>query len=127
VANPSTLSIGTRVVFTPGFVPSGAPLNPAQQSPGPNTSLPPSGGATPALVFGLGCEIAGMITNQNALLPGLCQSVVGSAPDFLGSSALIHDLAGRPWLVTMGVNSATWASAGSPATQRRWNFVDLTA
>jgi hypothetical protein len=125
LANPATLSIGTRITFTPGFPPGGAPLNPAPQPLG--TQLPPTGNPTPALTFGLVCEIAGMVTGQGALLPGLCQSVGGSAPDFLGSTALIHDQTGRPFLVVMGVNATTWASGGSPAGQRRWQFVDLAS
>jgi hypothetical protein len=123
VANPATLSVGTRITFTPGFVPSGAPLNPAQSL---GTTLPPVGGPTPALVFGVGCEIAGMVTNQTTPLPGLCQTVSGTAPDFIGSTAVVHDLAGKPWLVTMGLNQASWVTAGSPAAQRRWNYIDLT-
>jgi hypothetical protein len=125
MANPSTLSVGTRITFTPGFIATGAPLNPVQQPLG--TQLPPTGNPTPALVFGLGCEIPGMVTNQNTLLPGLCQSVAGTAPDFIGSTALVHDQSGKPWLVVMGLFQTSWVSAGSPPTQRRWNFVDLAA
>jgi hypothetical protein len=125
LAAPSTLSVGTRIVFTPGFIASGAPLNPAPQPLG--TQLPPTGNPTPALVFGVGCEIPGMVTNPNTPLPGLVQTVAGSAPDFVGSTATVHDLAGKPWRVALGVNATTWASAGSPPGQRRWNYVDLTA
>jgi hypothetical protein len=125
MANPSTLSIGTRITFTAGFVSGGPPLNPVQGVVGP-VSVPASGGQTPALVFGLVPEIAGMVTNQNTPLPGLCQSVVGAAPDFIGSTAVVHDLAGKPWLVTLGLNQTSWVSAGSPAAQRRWNYIDLT-
>lgn len=124
MANPSTLSIGSRIVFTPGFVATGAPLNPPQQPLG--TQLPPTGNPTPALIFGSGPEIPGMVVNQGTLLPGLVQTVAGSAPDFIGSSALVHDLTGRPFLVVMGVNATTWASAGSPAGQRRWQYIDLS-
>jgi hypothetical protein len=91
------------------------------------TQLPSIGNPTPALVFGLGCEIPGMVTNPSSLLPGLVQIVSGTAPDFLGSTATVHDLAGRPYLVALGVNATTWASGGSPASQRRWQFVDLAA
>jgi hypothetical protein len=125
MANPATLSVGSRVVFTPGFIPTGAPLNPVQQPLG--TQLPPIGNPTPALVFGLGCEIPGMTTNQNTPLVGLVQTVVGTAPDFAGSSAIIFDLAGTAWHVALGLNATTWASGGSPASQRRWQFVDLSA
>jgi hypothetical protein len=127
LAAPSTLSIGTRVVFPPGFVPAPPPLNPAQQSPGPNTTLPPVGGTTPAVTFGLGVEFPGMVVNPNTPLVGLCSAVAGSAPDFIGSTALVHDQTGKPFLVVMGVNATTWASAGSPPGQRRWQYVDLTA
>jgi hypothetical protein len=123
VANPTTLAIGSRVTVTLGFVPGGAPINPPTQT----GQLPPTGNPTPALVFGLVPEITGMVVNQGQALPGLCQSVVGSAPDFIGSTALVHDQAGKPFLVVMGVNATTWASAGSPAVQRRWQYVDLTA
>jgi hypothetical protein len=68
-----------------------------------------------------------MTVNQNTPLPGLCQSVVGAAPDFVGSSAVVYDLAGRAWIVALGLNQASWVSAGSPAGQRRWAFVDLTS
>jgi hypothetical protein len=112
-------------VFTPGFVATGSPLNPPPQVP--LTVPPPGAGPTPALVFGLGCEIPGMVVNQNTLLPGLCQTVAGAAPDFAGSTALVHDLAGRPWLVVMGLFQTSWVSAGSLAAQRRWNYVDLAA
>jgi hypothetical protein len=127
LANPATLSVGTRVTVTFGFVSTPPPLNPVQQSPGPNTTLPPTGGATPLPTFGVGCEIPGMTVNQGQALPGLVQVVAGSAPDFTGSVALVHDQSGKPFLVVMGVNAATWASAGSPAGQRRWSYVDLTA
>jgi hypothetical protein len=123
VANPSTLSVGSRVVWSPGFVSGGPPLNPAPVPLG--TVLPPVGGTTPAVVFGLVCEIAGMTANQGSPLPGLCQTVAGSAPDFVGSTALIHDQAGKPFLVAMGVNATTWASGGSVVGQRRWQYVDL--
>jgi hypothetical protein len=125
LANPATLSIGTRITFTPGFIPSGPPLNPVQQPIG--TQLPPTGNPTPALVFGLGCEIAGMVASQTTALPGLVQSVVGSAPDFTGSTALVHDQTGKPFLVVMGLNQASWVSAGSPVGQRRWQYIDLTS
>jgi hypothetical protein len=126
LANPATLSVGTRITFTPGFVSSGPPLNPVQQPIG--TQLPyPGNNPTPALVFGVACEITGMVTGQGALLPGLCQSVVGSAPDFIGSTALIHDQTGKPFLVVMGQNATTWASGGSLVGQRRWQFIDLAS
>jgi hypothetical protein len=124
VANPSTLSVGTRITFTPGFVPGGPPNNPA--SGGAAAVMPSIGGVTPPVTFGLVPEIAGMVTNQNTPLVGLCQRVVGAAPDFLGSSAIIFDLAGTPFLVSMGPNQASWVTAGSPVGQRRWNYIDLT-
>ena len=125
MANPATLSIGSRITFSPGFIPGGAPLNPAPQPLG--TQLPPTGNPTPALTFGLVCEIAGMVTGQGALLPGLCQTVVGTAPDFIGSTALVHDQTGKPFLVVMGLNQASWVTAGSPVGQRRWSYLDLSA
>ena len=123
MAAPSTLSVGSRVTVTLGFVPTGNPLNPVSQVP---LTVPPSGGTTPAPTFGVGCEVPGLVTSQGTPLPGMCQVVNGSAPDFAGSSAVIHDLAGKPWLITMGLFQTSWVSAGSLATQRRWNFVDLT-
>jgi hypothetical protein len=125
MANPTTLSVGTRITFTPGFVLGGPPLNPVLSS-GPQL-VPFIGGPTPAVAFGLVPEIAGMAANQNTPLPGLCQSLVGAAPDFAGSSAVVFDLAGKPWVVTLGLNQTSWASAGSPVGQRRWNYIDLTS
>jgi hypothetical protein len=124
MANPSALSVGTRITFTPGFVPGGPPLNPVLGG-GPQP-VPPIGGQTPAPVFGLVPEIVGMVTNQPTPLPGLGQTVSGTAPDFAGSTGLVHDLAGKPWLVTLGLNQASWVTAGSPVAQRRWNYIDLT-
>jgi hypothetical protein len=122
MANPATLSIGTRIVFTPGFIASAPPLNPAYSA-----SVPSIGNPTPAVAFGLACEIVGMTTNPGQALPGLCQTVSGSAPDFTGSVALVHDLAGQPFRVVMGLNQASWVTAGSPMGQRRWQYCDLTA
>jgi hypothetical protein len=122
MAAPATLSIGTRITFPPGFLAGGAPFNPVYSA-----SVPSIGGTTPAPVFGLACEIAGMVTNPGQALPGLCQTVSGSAPDFAGSVALVHDLAGQPFRVVMGLNQASWVTAGSPIGQRRWNYCNLTA
>jgi hypothetical protein len=60
-------------------------------------------------------------------LPGLVSQVYGSAPDFVGSMATVIDGAGKSWVVSLGVNTATWVSNGSPAIQAHWSFVDLTA
>jgi hypothetical protein len=124
MAAPATLNIGTRVTVTMAYLAGGSPLNPVLGA-GPQ-SVPFIGGATPPVQFGLACEIPGMITNQGQALPGLCQTVSGSAPDFAGSSAIIFDLAGAAWHVTLGVFQTTWVSGGSLTGQRHWNYVDLT-
>jgi len=59
--------------------------------------------------------------------PGLCQSPAGAAPDFIGSTAIVHDARGAPFLVQLGVNATTWASQGSPSSVAHWSFVDLSA
>ena len=124
MANPATLSVGTRITVTMGYGASGAPLNPP--SGGAAAVMPSIGGVTPPVQFGLGPELP-MATNQNTPLPGLVQAVAGGAPDFVGSVATIFDLSGKPWAVTMGVFQTTWVSAGSNTAQRHWNYVDLGA
>jgi hypothetical protein len=129
LANPATLSIGTRITWVCGFVPFGPPLLPLNSS-GPTAAGPyiaGYAGSPPPPQFALAPQVAGMVTTQGAALPGLCQTVNGSAPDFTGSTAVVHDQAGKTFIVVMGQNTATWTSGGSLPGVAHWQFTDLSA
>jgi hypothetical protein len=57
----------------------------------------------------------------------LVQQTGGNGPDYIGATAVVHDAAGKPFLVQLGVATATWAAAGSNPGVAHWAFVDLTA
>jgi hypothetical protein len=125
VALPLTMSPGSRIIWTAPFQPpiqqlfSGAgPVSvPSPQVPGPAPI--PTGNAGQAPPY------PGMVGTGPFV--GLCQSVGGAAPDFIGSTAIVFDGAGAPFRVQLGVNTTTWASNGSPPTQAHWSFIDLSA
>ena len=126
MAAPTTLSVGTRIVWTPPATPTPPPqlfsgagpvAVPSPQAPGPAPI--PAGFAVAQPQY------PGLV--GSGPFPGLVHTVAGSAPDFAGSQALIHDQTGKPFLVTMGLNATTWASQGSNPQQQRWQYVDLSA
>jgi hypothetical protein len=124
MALPTTMSLGSRIIwwppFSPPILPSGAPA-----------VVPPIGAGgvapIPQNVVGVssGASYPGM--TGNGPFVGLCSQVGGAAPDFIGSAAVIHDARGTPFLVQLGVNATTWTSGGSQPMQQHWSFVDLTA
>jgi hypothetical protein len=125
MANPSTLSVGSRVIwwapYQPPILPSSAPTTvPASAGNATPTPIPPNVAGQPPSAFYPGMQGGGAF-------PGLCQSVGGAAPDFVGSTAIVHDVRGQPFPVQMGVNIASWQSGGSQPSQQHWQFVDLSA
>jgi hypothetical protein len=121
MAAPATMSLGTRIVWWPPYqppvLPTGAPV-----------IVPPVDGRVlpiPGNVVGGPPPYAGM----QGLGPftGLCALPGGVTPDYLGSAAVIFDGHGAPFLVQLGINLATWVSAGSVAGVAHWSFVDLSA
>jgi hypothetical protein len=125
MALPTVMSLGTRIIFWPPYSPS---IPPPGAAP---ITVPPIGAGgvapIPQNVVGVssGATYPGM--TGNGPFVGLCSQVGGATPDFIGSTAVIHDARGTPFLVQLGVNTATWTSGGSQPMQQHWSFVDLTA
>ena len=126
MALPTTLSQGSRILWTPPataapptqlFSSAGPQVVPSPQAPGPAPI--PTGFAVAQPQY------PGMV--GSGPFPGLCQSVSGAGPDFVGSIAIVHDGRGQPFLVTMGPSQATWVSNGSPPSQAHFQLVDLSA
>jgi hypothetical protein len=126
VAAPTTLSVGTRIVWTPPATPTpptqlfsgaGPVAVPSPQAPGP-APIPAGFAVAPPVYPGL---------VGSGPFPGLVHTVNGSAPDFVGSTALVHDAHGQPFLVQLGVSLATWQSNGTPPSQAHFQLVDLIA
>jgi hypothetical protein len=121
MALPTVMQLGTRIIWWPPYqvpvLPTGAPV-----------VVPPSDGRIlpiPGNVVGSPPPYPGM----QGLGPfvGLCCLPGGATPDFLGSAAVIFDGHGAPFLVQLGINTATWVSGGSVAGTARWSFVDPAA
>ena len=126
VANPATLSTGTRIVWNPPATPT--PPTQLFSSAGPQVVPSPQAVGPAPIPAGFAVaqpQYPGLV--GSGPFPGLVHTVAGSAPDFAGSQALIHDQTGKPFLVTMGLNATTWASQGSNPQQQRWQYVDLSA
>jgi hypothetical protein len=126
MALPTTMSIGSRVIWWAGYQP---PIPPPALS-GP-TLVPGNAGypgvtPTPPNVAGTGPMGYPGMTGTGPFV-GLCQSVGGSSPDFVGSTAAVHDSRGQPFLVQLGINFSTWQSGGSQPALAHWQFVDLSA
>jgi hypothetical protein len=111
MANPSTLSPGTRILW---WAPYQAPVPQLFSSAGPQTvpsPQAPSVAAIPQNIAGQAPPYPGMV--GAGPFPGLVQSVGGGRTDFVGPTAVVHDARGQPFLVSLGVNTATWTSGGS--------------
>jgi hypothetical protein len=124
VANPSTLSVGSRILWTapysPPILPSSAPTTVPSANASGVAPIPANVAGQPPGAFYPGMTGGGPF-------PGLVQTAAGSSPDFIGSTAIIHDARGQPFLVNLGLNATTWASSGSPTAREHWQFIDLTA
>jgi hypothetical protein len=125
MALPTTLSLGTRVIwwapYSPPILPPSTPTTvPASAGNATPTPVPPNVVGVPPSATYPGMSGSGPFV-------GLCASVGGASPDFVGSSAVIHDARGAPFLIQMGINLATWQSGGSQPSQQHWQFVDLSA
>jgi hypothetical protein len=121
MANPSTMSLGTRIIWW-------APYQPAVPPTGAPVVVPPVDGRVlpiPGNVVGSPPPYPGM--QGTGPFVGLCAQPGGATPDFLGSAAIVFDGHGAPFLVQLGINTATWVSGGSLPGTARWSFVDLTA
>jgi hypothetical protein len=121
MALPTVMQLGTRIIwwapFQPPVLPTGAPV-----------VVPPSDGRIlpiPGNVVGSPPPYPGM--QGTGPFVGLCALPGGSTPDYLGSAAIIFDGRGSPFLVQLGINTATWVSAGSVPGVSHWSFVDLSA
>src|ERR1700730_12319693 len=125
MALPTTMSPGTRIVwwapYSPPILPPSSPtVVPANAGDPAPTPIPPN-------VVGVPSSAAYPGMAGNGPFVGLCQSVGGASPDFVGSSAVIHDARGQPFLVQLGINLATWTANGSQPAQQHWQFIDLSA
>ena len=126
MAAPTTLSVGTRIVWTPPATPT--PPTQLFSSAGPQTVPSPQAPGPAPIPVGFAVaqpQYPGMV--GSGPFPGLCQSVSGAGPDFAGSTAIVHDQAGKPFLVQLEVSLATWQGNGSPPSQAHFQLVDLTA
>jgi hypothetical protein len=124
VALPTTMSLGTRVIW---FAPYQPPVPQPFSSAGPQVVPSAGGGGSPipGNISGQAPPYAGMIGVGPFV--GLCQSVGGAAPDFVGSTAVVFDARGVPFWVQLGVNITTWTSGGSLPGAAHWQFIDLSA
>jgi hypothetical protein len=124
MALPTVMSQGTRVIWWAGYQPPVPP--PAISGP---TMIPPNYAAGTAPIPGNICGSPPPYPGMVGVGPftGLCQQPVGAAPDFIGSTAIVFDGRGSPFLVALGINIASWVSGGSLLGVARWQFVDLGA
>jgi hypothetical protein len=119
------MSPGSRIIWTAPFQP---PVQQLFKGDGP-TAVPSPQVAGPAPIpqniAGSPPPYPGM--QGTGPFVGLCTSVAGATPDFVGSRAVVFDATGTPFQVTLGVNVATWQSGGSQPGVAHWAFVDLSA
>jgi hypothetical protein len=122
MALPTTMALGSRIIFWAPYAPGASPTPGlgSQISPaidGRILPIPPNIVSQPV--------IPGMVGNGPFV--GLCTTPGGAAPDWVGSAAVVFDSRGQSFLVQLGINLASWQSAGSPAGIAHWSFIDLSA
>jgi hypothetical protein len=124
MALPTVMSQGTRVIWWAGYQPPVPP--PAISGP---TIIPPNYTTGVAPIPGNICGSPPPYPGMVGVGPftGLCQQPGSGAPDFIGSTAIVFDGRGAPFLVGLGVNATTWVSGGSLLSVAHWQFVDLGA
>jgi hypothetical protein len=122
MALPTVMAQGSRILFWAPYAPGVSP------TPGPaSQSVPPIDGRVLPVPPNIVSQpvIPGM--TGNGPFVGLCATAGGASPDYIGSTGIVFDARGQSFLVQLGINTATWQSAGSPAGIAHWQFIDLTA